>query len=68
MVQGCTWHMPYMWEPQVTTRVQVRDPAMNITASYDTEDPAEAIRVGADLRLKRPDLIVEIIRVPEPAK
>ncbi len=37
---------------------------MNITASYETEDPAEAIRVGADLRLKRPDLIVEIIRVP----
>ncbi len=51
----------------MTVRVQVRDPSMNITASYETEDPAEAIRVGADLRLKRPDLIVEIIRVPEPS-
>ncbi len=52
----------------MTVRVQVRDPSMNITATYETEDAAEAIRVGADLRLKRPDLIVEIIRVPEPSK
>ncbi len=52
----------------MTTRVQVRDPAMNITASYETEDAEEAVQVGLDLSIKRPDLIVEVVQVAGPIR
>ncbi len=52
----------------MTTRVQVRDPSMNITAAYDTEDPDEAVLVAQDIALERPDLTVEVIKVAGPIR
>jgi hypothetical protein len=50
----------------MSLRVQVRDPSMNITASYDTDDADEAMLAAQELAARRPDLIIEVVPIVGP--
>jgi hypothetical protein len=47
-------------------RVQARDPSMNISATFDTEDSEEAFLAAQELAAIRPDLIIEVIPIVGP--
>jgi hypothetical protein len=50
----------------MSLRVQARDPSMNIAASYDTDDADEAMLTAQELATRRPDLIIEVVRIVGP--
>ena len=50
----------------MSLRVQVRDRTMNISASYDTDDEEEAMLTAQELATRRPDLIIEVVRIVGP--
>ena len=52
----------------MTTRVQVRDPSMNITAIFDTDDSEEAMLAAQEIAARRPDLIIEVIPIVGPTR
>jgi hypothetical protein len=49
-------------------RVQVRDPSMNITAMWETDDMDEAMTAASEITARRPDLIVEVLPVVGPER
>jgi hypothetical protein len=52
----------------MSLRVQARDSSMNITVSYDTDDEEEAMLTAQELATRRPELIIEVVRIVGPRR
>jgi hypothetical protein len=58
--------LPWRWT--VSLRVQARDTSLNITVSYDTDDEVEAMLTAQELATRRPELIIEVVRIVGPRR